>query len=309
MTETYNPILGKETVPIWHFLSLHLRPAQNQAHVFFQRGKSPITLRPDDGQAARQVRWGSYEVRYAVDTSEHFVGFDCKLPSDNDVLEFQADVQLTCRVHDPVIVVKRNMTDASAALKPSLVRVMSQASRECDGTIKQRSNAEGAVSRAVMKRQFLVGFEITSFALRLSLAEEEQNHLRSLRQIERDMEREIKEAVLWRLRDKNEITRRGTSINFFNELYEKGYGHLLMLYLAQHPEQIREVAQLLVHVRRDEQKHWLQALEKLQAADVLEEHHLQELRNFIFQQLNERKQQDMMLEKLDEAKANGQNLS
>ena len=81
--------------------------------------------------------------------------------------------------------------------------------------------------------------------------------------------------------------------------------------IAQHGselgcDQARDIAQVLNQIDKEDQKHWLDALLKLKGNDLLEEHHIQELRDFILQQLKNRQKQEQFLDELIE-RAVGQN--
>jgi hypothetical protein len=313
-SDTFNPILERSAVPFWHIVWPSMLPPRNRAYVFVQPDGQCTVVGPNDSAAAWRTRWGIYDLRYTVDTRSFLVSFECVLPSNDDAIEFRADVQLICRVGDPATIVRRDFSDAAAALQPALTRTMSQKTRDCGIGLDQRTQTENRIRDVVQSHlidgeRLLAGFAIKSFMLRLGLCNEERDHVRGLRQIDRDIERETKEAKLWRLRDNNDIERRKISIAFYNDLVQRGYGHLVLLYLAHHPDQIQGVVHMLVQMRRDEQRHWLSALDKLQASDVLEEHHLQQLRDYIFQQLTERKQQEIVLEGLTQAKNNGSSLN
>jgi len=131
--------------------------------------------------------------------------------------------------------------------------------------------------------------------MRLGLTEEEQNHYRALRKIKRDLMREEREAELWQKRDQHEIMRREFSFKFYNDLLQKGYGQLVILYLAHHPEELANVWELLANQEQNNRKHWLNAFRQLKELDVFEEPHLQEARSFVIQHFTEREKQDLAL--------------
>lgn len=127
--------------------------------------------------------------------------------------------------------------------------------------------------------------------VRLGLTEEEQNHYWALRKIKRDLVREEREAELWQKRDQHEIARRKFSFEFYSELLKKGYGQLVVLYLAHHPEELAHVWELLAGKEQIDRKHWLGAFKSLKELDTFEEPHLQEARNFVIQHFTEREKQ------------------
>ncbi|MFL5804847.1 MAG: hypothetical protein ACJ8CR_24270 [Roseiflexaceae bacterium] len=294
MTATYNPVRLKQPISLWDMLISLPLPDPGTAFVLTGGGNRWETLWPSDRSKARQLRWRNYKMLYELDTTPHIIGFECVLPTKDDEFEFQADVQGICRVTSPITIIQLQVTDACAMLAPPMTRALRLVSRYF--SIDQRGAAEQAMVKEVENQNLkLYGLELIGVVVRLGLTEEEQAHYRALRKIKRDLVREDREAELWRKRDEHEIARREFSFKFYNDLLKKGYGQLVILYLAHHPEELAHVWELLAGQEQINRKHWLSAFKELKELDVFEEPHLQEARNFVIQHFTEREKQELAI--------------
>jgi hypothetical protein len=294
MTSTYNPVRFKQPISLWQALFSLPLPDAGRAFVLTGGGNRWDTLWPSDRAKAQQLRWRGYQMLHELDTTPHAISFDCVLPTKEDEFEFQTEVQAICRVVSPLTIVEQRVSDACAILAPPITRALRLISRYF--SIEQRGVAEQAMVKEVENLNLKVyGLEVTGVVVRLGLTEEEQNHYRALRKIKRDLVREEREAELWQKRDQYEILRRKFSFEFYSDLLKKGYGQLVVLYLAHHPEELAQVWQLLSTQEQSNRRHWLNAFKSLKELDVFEEPHLQEARNFVIQHFTERERQELAL--------------
>ena len=294
MTSTYKPIHLKQPISFWHRLSSLPLPNPGTAFVLTGGGNRWDMLGPNDQSKARQLRWYNYNWLHEVDTTPHAISFECKLPTKDDEFEFQAEIQGICRVVDPITIVEQQVADTCAMLAPPITRVLRLASHYF--SIDQRGAAEQALAKEVENQNLKIyGLELVGVVVRLGLTEEEQNHYRALRKIKRDIVREEREAELFQKRSEQEIARRRFRLDFYNELLKKGYGQLVLLYLAHHPEDMRDAWELLAGQEQINRKHWLNAFKALKELDVFEEPHLQEARKFVIQHFTEREKQELAL--------------
>ncbi|HID29832.1 MAG TPA: hypothetical protein EYP19_07480 [Desulfobacterales bacterium] len=285
MTDTYNPIIGKEEIPRLRLFHPRPTPEPGVALVLFREGQPLVTLWPGDRLTAGEVRWGNYKTIYKVDVTEHSFDFNCTLPCESDAFDFQAEVQVTCSVDNPAVIVERNITDTSAVLEPLIIRTMRGISRDYD--VEESAAAEKAISRAVESEPYNVGLRLNRFVVKLSLEEEARAHIRRLRQIERDKERERREAELGKLRDELEMERMKMKMDFYSPLIREGHWQLLALQLTNHPEDVVAVAQMLSQQRQAEMDHQLKALKIMLEEDALEGFQIEEAGKRVLQRFVE----------------------
>jgi hypothetical protein len=274
MTDTYNPIIGKEEVSRLRLFHPRPTPEPGVALVLFREGQPLVTLSPGDRLTAGEVRWGNYKAVYRVDVTEHSFSFNCTLPCESDAFDFHAEVQVTCSVDAPATIVERNVTDARAVLEPLIVGTMRSISRGY--CVEESAAAERAITRAIEDESYNVGLELNRLVVKLSLEEDARAHIRTMKQIERDKERERREAELERLRDELEVERMRVKMDFYGPLIEGGHWQMLALQLTNHPEDVAAVAQMLSQQRQAEMDHQLKTLKIMLEKDVLEAFHLEE---------------------------------
>jgi hypothetical protein len=133
---------------------------------------------------------------YQVDVGEHSLQFDCTLPCKGDAHHFQAHVALAWKVHDPAEVVRRNLTDVSAVLRPWVERRMRHVSREA--TLAHSERAENTINQQLgdEPQVFECGLTVVSFHAKLMLDETEWKHLRGMAEIRRQIEFEREREAL-----------------------------------------------------------------------------------------------------------------
>jgi len=285
MVDTYNPIISKEEIPRLRLFQPRPTPEPGVALVFFREGQPLVTLWPGDRLTAGEIRWGNYKIVHKIDITEHTFTFQCTLPCERDAFDFQAEAQVTCSVDDPAVIVERNVTDARAVLEPLIVRTMRTISRNYD--VEESAEAEKAIAQAVEDESYNVGLKLNRFVVKLSLEEDARTHIRRLKQIEREKERERRASELEKLRDELEIERMRIKMDFYSPLIKEGHWQLLALQLTNHPEDVATVAQMLSQQRQVEMDHQLKALKIMLEEDALEGFQIEEAGKRVLQRFVE----------------------
>jgi len=303
MAGTYNPIIGKEEVPRLRLFQSRPTPEPGVALVLFREGQPLVTLWLGDRLTAGEVRWGNYKVVHKVDVTEHSFSFDCVLPCESDAFDFHAEIEVACAVDDPALVVKRNITDVRATLEPLLTRTMRCVSRRYG--VEKSAAAEEAIIQAVENEAYDIGIKINRFVVRLRLEEDAREYIRKQEEIrrrtkldkaeiERQREVEAAQATLEEERRKLrqveaqwELERKKMMMDFYAPLVREGHWQLLALQLADRPEDIATVAQMLSQQRQAEMEHQLRALKIMLEEDALEGFQMEEAARRVLQRFAE----------------------
>jgi len=286
MTSGYNPIIGRpEEIPVFSLLAPRPRPEPGIALVLIRDGQASTVLLPGDTAALRQVRWSSYQWAIRVDVGTRAFSFKCVLPSQNTGLNFQAEIHITYRVTNPLGVVQRRITNANVILETLLVQRMRAESRKYP--LHESVEAEQKICDAALNQPRLDNFTISTFLVNLTADEKEIEHAHRMRELERNREYE-KRSLEWRVEaDKLQAALRRQSIDFYNQLTTPGIEQLLMLNLADRPEDVRSVLEMLDKHFDAERDHWFKMFELLRNADGIEPQDLQELRRQILRRFSE----------------------
>ncbi|WP_328449470.1 hypothetical protein [Amycolatopsis sp. NBC_00438] len=119
MTRTYNPILERTEVGRSWFRSTSPAPELGTAHVLIRASAEPIVVW--HGRPGPTGRLGDHR-RYIIDVANHGISFTVKAASAEAVFSFSVQVELACRVLNPLTIARDNIQDLTAALLPSLAR-------------------------------------------------------------------------------------------------------------------------------------------------------------------------------------------
>lgn len=275
MTETRGLIISKET-PQLRLFRPRPTPEPGIALVLFREGQPLITLWPGDRLTSGEVSWGNYKTLYKVDITEHSFSFNCMLPCQGEAFEFRAQVDVTYSVENPSLIVERNITDARIVLEPLIVDTMREVSRKYD--VEQSAEAEKSIKEQVLEesRKYNTGLKILRFMVKLSLEEATRNHIRKIKDIERTKESELKQAELEKQRIELEVERTKMRLEFYLPLIKEGQWQLLALQLANHPDDVVAVAQMIRQHRQADMENQLKALKIMLEEDVIEGFQMEE---------------------------------
>jgi len=282
MSEIKGLIISKETTQLRLFRP---RPAPEPgiALVLFREGQPLITLWPGDRLTSGEVSWGNYKTVYKVDITEHSFSFSCTLPCHGEAFEFHTQVDITYSVENPSLIVERNITDARTVLEPLIVNTMREVSREHD--VEQSAEAEKSITERVLEesKKYSTGLKILRFVVKLSLEEDARNHIRQLKQIERTKVSERRQAELEKQRIELEVERTKMRMEFYSPLIKEGQWQLLALQLANHPDDVAAIAQMIRQQRQADMENQLRALKIMLEEDVIEGFQMEEASKRVLQ--------------------------
>lgn len=286
MADTYNPIIGREAIFRPRLFHPRPTPEPGVALVLFGEGQPPVTLWPGDRLTASEARWGNYQIVHKVDITEHSLSFNCILPCQSDAFDFHAEVQIACAVDDPALIVERNTADVRLILEPLIIRTMRSISRRYG--VEESSRAEEAITEELENEAYDIGININRSVVRLRLEEDARDYIRKQEdirrrtvldkaEIERQREVEATQAALEAERQKLrqaevqwELERKKMMMDFYGPLVRDGHWQLLALQLADHPEDVVTIAQMLSQQRQAEMEHKLRALKTMLEENALE---------------------------------------
>ena len=245
-------------------------PEPGIALVLFREGQPLVTLWPGNRLTSGEVKWGNYRTAYHVDITEHSFTLACLLPCRGEAFDFQTQINVAYCVGDPGRIVERNVTDAREVLEPLILSTMRDISRNYE--VEESAEAEKEIMERVwvVSQRYDTGLKLNRFVVKLSLEDEARNHLRQLKQIERSKAYELQQAVLDKQRISQEMDRTQMRMNFYSPMIKEGQWQLLALQLANHPDDVTSVAQMIHQQRQVELENRLKALKIMLEEDALE---------------------------------------
>lgn len=274
-----NPILKQIKLPRLGLFSKPPGPRPGVALVLFRPGQPLVTLKPGQKLTLGEMRFGRYTTAYEVDLSEKSFEFSCSLPSQNPAYEFQADVRVSYRVDNPAAVVEHQVTDPPATLQPLIIRTLRNKSREFP--IEAVHEAEPGLTHTLRQANYGRGLKITEAIVTLKLDASARDYVRKRDAMERQKQIEL-ESIRHQKelqREKAELERQleeqrqqllQQRLRFYNPLIQSGNWQMLGLMLANNPEDIATVAQMVREQRQQDFENFLRAIQVMVEGDVLE---------------------------------------
>jgi hypothetical protein len=284
--ETYDPIQAVITRPRIHPMQRRLAPEPGVALVVLRAGR-PLSVLKEHWE---ELHWldpflGLVRKVYRVDVSEHPMALYVSLPCASDAFFFEATLRFTCRVVDPITVIRRGVRDVRPMLEPALVETMRATSRGF--AVDACAHAEVAIAGALERRSradgFSDGFLIQDVFVRLQLDDAARAHVRARQEatfrhqeqvdrIRQDRARLSLQSELDDAKARLEIRRAG----FYQDLVELGEWRLLMLQLARNPDDVGQVASAIGNLDHLAFERQLKALQFMLDNDALENTQLEE---------------------------------
>jgi hypothetical protein len=222
--------------------------------------------------------WWRYHLAYRADVGTRTFSFPCTLPSKRPALDFQAEAHVTYRVTNPKAIIQRMITDAGAVLEPLLIKLMRAESRKYE--LKECDIAEKQLSEAIKNYRRLDNFEITNFVVALSVDEDEREHVRRMRVLEREHEFDVQNVRYRKVAEEEHAQLRKKLIERYGQLTAMDLEQLL-LDLAERPDELRSGLEILNQHFSSERQHWVTMLNLLREANAIEPQHFKDLRDYI----------------------------
>src|SRR6266542_4412972 len=268
-TSSYNPILGREDLPPWWMFWLRPQLKPGVAMVLMQKGLPAKALRENDSAKWSLIAWHNYQTVFWVDVNQQTLAFQCKLPTRTPGIEFQAEVYVTYQVNQPIEIVRRRITDVRTVVEPRLVRLLREASLQyvADQCTAAEKKINEEAERNITNHNLRQGdIAIKGYFVTLDMEEEERTHAQRMRFIDRNNAYAVLNTWYNGHIDLLDAVRARNQINLYKDIIQTGDSNLLLLYLANHREEIQPVLGALNQQRDRERDHWKRMFEILSKA-------------------------------------------
>jgi len=284
MSSSCNPFIGRAEMIT--YLARPPKPEPGIAVVLVKDGQAVTVLKPGGRSALQQLRWGwwEYEWAYRIDVGIHTFSFKCALPSKSSGLDFQAEAHVTYAVADPIAIVNQKIRDMCAILEPLITNLMRAESRKFE--LDKCDDAENAIGNKFLPISPLAstrldGFEIHKVVVNLSVEDEEREHARRMRMLERNRQYEGKNVEYRQELEGKHAELRKKIFDSNSQFNKATIEQWMMLDLLDRPAELRNVLESLNKHVDGERGHWVEMLKLIRDANALEPQDLKELREFI----------------------------
>src|SRR5262245_22404911 len=182
-TSSSHPIVRKEELPPWWMFWKRPALIRNMAMVLVRNGQPEKALLDTDQSQWSQLTWSRYESIYWVDMSGRSFLLEATLPTRQPGLDFQATVYIPYKVDDPLVILNSRVIHPQAAIEEQATAIMREASRK--HLIVEIGAAEKSIQQALSTDIQIAGIAITRCFVTLDAGEEERDHARKVRALER----------------------------------------------------------------------------------------------------------------------------
>jgi len=301
---------------LWGLLSERPRALPGQALVLVGKG-GMVVLYPDRAATTGEAVWGGYDTVYEVDMGHKEIAFTCSAPAEGGDVAFQVNFSAGYRVNDPGAVIERRIEDPEPIIKRVVTDAISQVTARFDiekvqdasaavrellathnftdqipfvldtplATLELDSKAKEYLSkRREMRRQA----ELARHSSDLTVATADAERLKreyELRAMKQQQEGEIEiarikaemEAELARRKTELELEIQKRRLEVYKPMIEGGMWGLLAQQLAQNPDDIGRVTELMLQAQNQKVQADVLMLKALLDSDVIEDRHLKDV--------------------------------
>ena len=269
-------------------------------------GGAPIILQPNRKATAGEAAWNGYDTIYEIDMGQRDIEFTASVPAKEGDVSFQLKFSAGYRVSDPVAIINEQINNPDSLIK----RVVTEsASRVTAGyEIENSPDALDALRQMLDKRRYTskLPFVLSAISIKLELDSEARNFLSirrerrreailaqettelsgashelnvqkqkyemELQQKEREFELELqKREVEMQL----EIQQRRIAV--YEPMIKNGMWAVLVQQLAQNPDDISRVADVMLQADRQQRETNLVMLNALIEGDIIEDRHVRDV--------------------------------
>ncbi|MGW1226545.1 hypothetical protein [Streptomyces sp. NPDC002530] len=279
-TALLDPVLTVRQISRWGFVPRRFTRIDH-ALVFATPSGSYVPSLPPIRPSRREIIARRWTAVYEVDMGVHPVAVSLRLPSDNDALHFEGDVELSWRVGDPAVFVASGHRDVPRLLLSELEQAARPVTRRFAVTASAGAEAEVLRTVGVEGRLGARAGLVVTWTMRLHQDQDNREHQRRLQAIDhaarerilgerRAMDCDVEATLRAKQHDALQADRQLVygerqqalllqqqkwraelreadlaKIDFYHAQLEQGGVRAWALHLAEHPEDSRLVMQSL----------------------------------------------------------------
>lgn len=229
-------------------------------------GGAPMVLMPGERATSGEAAWAGYDTVYEVDLGKRSCQVTGNAPASDGIAEFQFTLSASYRVNNPRQVIEDGLQDPNEAL----TRVLTETVRRIAGhhDIRQVNQAAQQVREALdgNKLSSKLPFDFTEVSFKLEV----DSARKTLAQTGYAHEKAILEE-----QHKQEIYRMRRDM--YETMAQGGQMSAMMQQLAQRPDDIVQVADILRQQDEQQKLANLQFLQTMLDKDMIQDHHLKDV--------------------------------
>lgn len=240
-------------------------------------GGAPLVLMPGERATSGEAAWAGYDTVYEVDLGKHNLNVTGNAPADDGIAEFQFNLAFSYRVNSPRQLIEDGLQDPSDVLRQVLTETIRRVTSNHNiRDVQQATNA----TRSVLDKNQLsskLPFELADISLRLEVDSAVKTIAKT---------RNEQEAAVLRQQHSQEIERMKEAHNqeiwaqrrtVYENMADGGQMAALMQQLAQRPDDIAQVSEILRQQDERQRLENLQLLQTMLDKEMIQDHHMKDV--------------------------------
>ncbi len=220
-----------------------------------------------------QLLWKGSGTLYEIDMGRHWTRIELELPSRSEAFAFNAVINVEWWVEEPVLIVKNGVYDVRKALDPHLWQRLSAITRRFE--VEESAEAEAMAARSLS--ELPVGIEyglVTRAFLRLRMDTPTVQHASAVRDVQHKIELERATQQLRLLREESTAKLIDIRVTRYREILLSGDYDQFALQLAQNPDEVPAVVQMLRDERHNNQRAVTDFVTRLLDSGAIDRHEI-----------------------------------
>jgi len=267
--ESFRPILSEQVLRRFSALSSRPNVSARVALVVIGAKGTPRVFGPQQRPTVGELVWGGAGTLYEVDMGLHHTRVEIELPSNGDTFAFHAVASIQWRVADPIRVVQDAVRDVRETLSAPLQQRLGDITRRFSA--RAVANAEEAATAALRSAEvgFAYGLTTTIF-LRLTMNQTSVAQITSLDDVNYQIELEQRTQELRELKEQHNEALLKSRVRSYRDFINAGDVNQFALQLAQNPNDVAAVVQLVREERHENRRHATDFVTRLLDSGVIE---------------------------------------
>jgi hypothetical protein len=250
---SFQPILGERVLRRFELLFNPHRVRARTGLVLVNRRGKYHTFFPEGQPTMGELLWKGARTLYEVDMGLHWTSLEFDLPSLEEAFPFHAVVDIEWRVIKPAQVVRDGVNDVREALSPVLHHQLSAITRGF--SVEETPAAEKKVFESLSNHPIGAEYGLRSRVyVQMRMDEPTVTYAAAIRKVQREIKLEHETQELRLLREESTtalITRR---VERYRAIILAGDYNQFALQLAQNPDEVAAVVQMLRDERHDNRR-------------------------------------------------------
>jgi hypothetical protein len=270
---SFRPIIGERQ--LGRVAALRHRPTVKArvARVLVTSRGEIIGYKPDQQPTVGELLWKGPGTLYEIDMGKHWAQLKVDVPSIAEAFLFSAIVDLEWWVKDPIQIVRDGVHDVRETLEPHLRQRLARVTRNYD--VADAAQAEEVAARSLRSEPLgpEYGLDTQAF-LQLRMDPSSVEHATAVRKITWDIELERKIQVLRLERDDSTAALIQRRLDRYRDILVLGNVDQFALQMAQNPEEIPAVVQMLREERHNDRRAVTDFVTKLLDSGAIDRHEI-----------------------------------